>query len=164
MWAVLVGSIDQGTTGTRFTLYDESANPLGYSYREHRQIYPEPGWVEHDPLEILANTRLVIREAVGNAGVDPDDIGDYVRHRQSVAGLCAPNDWILDEEAIGEIYRLTDGIPRSVNQLCERALLVGYQRNKKVLGAKDIIDAMDALKSGDVYWSPASGPGKGMSE
>jgi glycerol kinase len=75
VWAVIVGSIDQGTTGTRFTLYDDSAKSLGYSYREHRQIYPEPGWVEHDPLEILANTKLVIREAVGKAGVDPGDIG-----------------------------------------------------------------------------------------
>jgi len=75
VWAVLVGSIDQGTTGTRFTIYDGDANRLGYSYREHRQIYPEPGWVEQDPLEILENTKRVMREAVSMARVDPVDIG-----------------------------------------------------------------------------------------
>ena len=75
MWAVLVGSIDQGTTGTRFTIYDGGANRLGYSYVEHRQIYPEPGWVEHDPLEILENTKRVMREAVDGARVDPGEIG-----------------------------------------------------------------------------------------
>ncbi|MBU1949838.1 MAG: AAA family ATPase, partial [Candidatus Eisenbacteria bacterium] len=96
--------------------------------------------------------------------LDPDDVGDYVRHRQSVAGLCAPNDWIFDEAAIDEIYRNTEGIPRSINQLCDRALLLGYQRNMKVLGSREIIDAMDALKSGDVHWTPARRGGKGFIE
>jgi general secretion pathway protein A len=94
--------------------------------------------------------------------LEPDDLGDYLRHRQSVAGLCAPNDWVFDEEAIGEIFRLTDGVPRSINQLCDRALLLGYQRNMKVLGAAQISDAMDALISGDVQWTPLPSGDDGM--
>ncbi|MDX2446973.1 MAG: FGGY family carbohydrate kinase, partial [Desulfobacterales bacterium] len=45
----LILSIDQGTTGTTVLLIDENLNVRGKGYREFRQIYPEPGWVEHDP-------------------------------------------------------------------------------------------------------------------
>ncbi|HDI02216.1 MAG TPA: glycerol kinase, partial [Ignisphaera sp.] len=66
--------IDQGTTGTRATLFNEYGEIVGYSYREHRQIYPRPGWVEHDPLEIWENTKLVIKEVLNQTNVDPKDI------------------------------------------------------------------------------------------
>lgn len=67
-------SIDQGTTGTRAVVYDANANRVSYSYMEHRQIYPKPGWVEHDPLEIWENTLKVVREAVEKAGIGFEDI------------------------------------------------------------------------------------------
>ncbi len=66
--------IDQGTTGTRAVIYDDEALQLGYSYRKHRQITPRPGWVEHDPMEIWENTRIVIREAIVKTGIDPSMI------------------------------------------------------------------------------------------
>ncbi len=73
---VYVLAIDQGTTGTRALIFDESGNIVknSWSYKEHRQIYPRPGWVEHDPIEIWENTKLVIREAIRNSGVDPREI------------------------------------------------------------------------------------------
>lgn len=49
-------SVDQGTTSTRATIYDENGVMLAWTYRRHKQILPRPGWVEHDPLEIWNNT------------------------------------------------------------------------------------------------------------
>ncbi|WFO74860.1 glycerol kinase GlpK [Desulfurococcaceae archaeon MEX13E-LK6-19] len=72
--AKYVLSIDQGTTGTRAALFNENGELVGYAYREHRQIYPKPGWLEHDPLEIWENTRIVIREVLEKTKVNPRDI------------------------------------------------------------------------------------------
>ena len=47
-----VGAIDQGTTGTRFMIFDHGGQVVAQAYEKHEQIYPEPGWVEHDPMEI----------------------------------------------------------------------------------------------------------------
>ncbi len=55
-----VGAIDQGTTGTRFMVFDKEGNVVEQAYEEHQQIYPKPGWVEHDPQEIIDRTRSVI--------------------------------------------------------------------------------------------------------
>jgi len=55
-----VGAIDQGTTGTRFMVFDKEGNVIEQAYEEHEQIYPEPGWVEHDPKEIIRRTKSVI--------------------------------------------------------------------------------------------------------
>ncbi len=63
-----VGAIDQGTTSTRFMIFDHGGKIVASAQREHRQIYPQAGWVEHDAGEIWANTRLVIEEALGKAG------------------------------------------------------------------------------------------------
>ncbi len=69
-------SIDQGTTGTRAMLFTREGLPVpgGRAYREHRQIYPKPGWVEHDPLEIRENTKLVIKEVLEKTKVDTREI------------------------------------------------------------------------------------------
>jgi glycerol kinase len=64
-----VGSIDQGTTGTRFMLFDHSGQVVANAYEKHEQIYPEPGWVEHDPLEIWENTQQVVVDGLNEAGV-----------------------------------------------------------------------------------------------
>ncbi|MBI4762167.1 MAG: glycerol kinase GlpK [Chloroflexota bacterium] len=60
-----VAAIDQGTTSTRFMIFDHSGNVIAVHQKEHRQIYPKPGWVEHDPLEIWRNTLEVMSGAVG---------------------------------------------------------------------------------------------------
>eukprot|EP00850_Spirogloea_muscicola_P004527 SM000019S05071 [mRNA] locus=s19:777378:781010:- [translate_table: standard] len=66
--AAYVGAIDQGTTSTRFILYDAAARPVASHQLEHAQLYPRAGWVEHDPVQILANTRACMAEAVAKAG------------------------------------------------------------------------------------------------
>ena len=67
-------AIDQGTTSTRFILFDHAGNVVAVDQKEHQQIYPKPGWVEHDPLEIWERTQRVIRGALEKAGAEPSDI------------------------------------------------------------------------------------------
>jgi glycerol kinase len=67
-------AIDQGTTGTRFMIFDRSGRLVAAEYLEHAQIYPQPGWIEHDAAEIWRNTRRVIGAALGGAEVQPAEI------------------------------------------------------------------------------------------
>ncbi|MDF1514750.1 MAG: glycerol kinase GlpK [Anaerolineae bacterium] len=69
-----VAAIDQGTTGTRCILFDQNGHPVTASYAEHRQIYPQPGWVEHDPMEIWDKTQQVIHETLQKGGVHKGEI------------------------------------------------------------------------------------------
>ena len=69
-----VGSVDQGTTGTRFMVFDHGGNVVTSAYEKHEQIYPEPGWVEHDPMEIWENTQSVITTALDEGGIDPEQL------------------------------------------------------------------------------------------
>lgn len=68
-----IASIDQGTTSTRCILFDRRG-PVVWAQKEHRQIFPRPGWVEHDPMEIWQRTQEVIEEAVASANARPGDI------------------------------------------------------------------------------------------
>jgi glycerol kinase len=68
-----IASIDQGTTSTRCIIFDHNG-PVACAQKEHRQIFPRPGWVEHDPLEIWQRTQEVIAEAIFTAGAKPGEI------------------------------------------------------------------------------------------
>jgi len=69
-----IGAIDQGTTSTRFMVFDANGRIVSVAQKEHRQIYPKPGWVEHDPAEIIANTLEVAQEALQRAGISAADL------------------------------------------------------------------------------------------
>jgi glycerol kinase len=69
-----VVAIDQGTTSTRAIVFDHDGMPVATGQREHRQIFPRAGWVEHDPAEIWANTREVIGEALARADITRHDV------------------------------------------------------------------------------------------
>lgn len=69
-----IGAIDQGTTSTRFIVVDDAGEIRGIGRKEHAQIYPRAGWVEHDASEILANTNLSIEAALRDAGLAPADL------------------------------------------------------------------------------------------
>jgi glycerol kinase len=69
-----VGAVDQGTTGTRFIVFDHSGQIVANAYEKHEQIYPEPGWVEHDPTEIWENTKNVTNRALSDAGITADQL------------------------------------------------------------------------------------------
>ncbi len=69
-----VGAIDQGTTSTRFAVFDRGGHMVGWSQKEHRQITPQPGWVEHDPEEIFRNVRETAAAALAQAGIAASDL------------------------------------------------------------------------------------------
>ena len=57
---MFIAALDQGTTSTRFMIFDHGGRVVAVAQEEHEQIFPQPGWVEHDALEILRNTGSVI--------------------------------------------------------------------------------------------------------
>jgi glycerol kinase len=69
-----VGAVDQGTTSTRFFVFNHQGETVSMHQLEHRQIYPRPGWVEHDPLEIRDRMWAVIRQGMQGAGIGPEHL------------------------------------------------------------------------------------------
>ena len=72
--AKYVGAIDQGTTSTRFMIFDHGGKVAGIAQKEHEQIYPKPGWVEHDPAEVWSRTEEVIGAALSATGIGKGDL------------------------------------------------------------------------------------------
>ncbi len=70
----MILAIDQGTTGTTCLVVDESLQPVGRGYREIRQQFPEPGWVEHDPEEIWSSVIGTAEAALADAGITARDL------------------------------------------------------------------------------------------
>jgi glycerol kinase len=69
-----VAAIDQGTTSTRCMIFGRDGKIIAVDQKEHEQIFPRPGWVEHDPAEIWRRTQEVVRDALGKSGVRRDQI------------------------------------------------------------------------------------------
>ncbi|MGE5463940.1 MAG: glycerol kinase GlpK [Syntrophothermus sp.] len=67
-------AVDQGTTSTRFMIFDHAGKVVAIDQKEHEQIYPKPGWVEHNPLEIWERTQEVIAGALKKSDISPADI------------------------------------------------------------------------------------------
>jgi len=67
-------AIDQGTTSTRFMIFDHGGKVVAVDQKEHEQIYPKPGWVEHDAIEIWKRTQEVVKGALLKGDVNPKDI------------------------------------------------------------------------------------------
>lgn len=69
-----VMAIDQGTTSTRAIVFDQSGDIKGIVQKEFRQIFPHPGWVEHDPTEIWSSVLSVITEVLTENNINPEQI------------------------------------------------------------------------------------------
>jgi glycerol kinase len=69
-----VGAIDQGTTSTRFIVFDQAGSIVASAQQEHPQIFPQPGWVEHAPMDITRNTEAVIAQALLSAKLTVKDL------------------------------------------------------------------------------------------
>jgi glycerol kinase len=70
MTQTYIGAIDQGTTGTRFMVFDHGGRVVANAYGRHEHVYPEPGWVEHDPIRIWETVERVAARALAAAGID----------------------------------------------------------------------------------------------
>jgi glycerol kinase len=69
-----IGAIDQGTTSTRFCVFDAAGKIVASAQKEHEQIYPQPGWVEHNPDEIWQSTQDVIAQALETGKLQATDL------------------------------------------------------------------------------------------
>ena len=72
--AEYVGAVDQGTTSTRFMIFDHAGEEVARHQLEHEQVMPQAGWVEHDPVEIWERTSSVIQTALRKAGLSHEDL------------------------------------------------------------------------------------------
>ena len=105
--ARFVGAIDSGTTSTRFMLFDERGAIVDYDQREHRQIFPQSGWVEHDPLEIWERTRQVIGATLASVMPSPVSGTSWLALIRSKIGTSTAAVSALGKSEIG--YRLACG-------------------------------------------------------
>ena len=127
-----VAAIDQGTSSSRCIVFDRDGGGVGTAQREHAQLHPQAGWVEHDPLELVANVRAVIDDAAAAAGASAADVAavgitnqretTVLWDRASGAPVANAIVWqdvrtapLVDELAAGDVDRLRaiTGLPLS---------------------------------------------------
>ena len=115
-------ALDQGTTSSRAILFDEAGGPVAVGQREFRQIFPQAGWVEHDPREIFETQRDVARDALRKSGISTKDLLalGITNQRETT---------ILWERATGRpIHRAIVWQCRRTAPLCDRLRADGVER------------------------------------
>ncbi|PSQ22016.1 glycerol kinase [Halobacteriales archaeon QS_9_67_17] len=107
-----VGAIDQGTTGTRFMIFDHGGDVVANAYEQHEQIYPEPGWVEHDPIEIWENTKAVVTVGLAEAGLAADQLASLgiTNQRETTVIWDAPSGKPVYNALVWQDRRTTDRV------------------------------------------------------
>lgn len=119
--AEYIGAIDQGTTSTRFIIFDHQGEIVAAAQKEHEQIYPRPGWVEHDAGEIWANTQEVISGALAKAGITKDELASVGITNQRETALI----W---DRATGEpVHNAIVWMDTRTDQIIERLAADGGQ-------------------------------------
>jgi glycerol kinase len=113
----LLGAIDQGTSSTRFIVFDDSSRIVAVSQMEHAQIYPQPGWVEHDPLEIWRNTETVVTGAMRSAQLQPKDLAaiGITNQRETTVVWDRRSGAPLYNALVWQDTRVAEAIPRFVS-------------------------------------------------
>ena len=71
-------ALDQGTTSSRAIIFDDAQNIVKLSQKEFTQLYPKPGYVEHDPMEIYSSQYSVMTEVITKSGISPADIAELL--------------------------------------------------------------------------------------
>lgn len=114
-------ALDQGTTSSRAIIFDENGRIRGKSSREFKQIYPEPGWVEHNPLDILGSQMGVIGEAIASAGLTVRDIAAMGVTNQRETTV------VWDAETGQPVYNAIVWQCRRTAAACEKLIDEGYE-------------------------------------
>ncbi len=117
----MILAIDQGTTGTTCIVYDASFEPIGRAYREFRQHFPKPGWVEHDLAELWTVTHAVAGEALADAGIRPGDLAAVAIANQRET-VC-----VWDPAAGEPLHRALVWQDRRTAPLCEQLRADGHE-------------------------------------
>jgi glycerol kinase len=176
-----LGALDQGTTSTRFIVFDRSGRIVSSAQEEHEQIYPAPGWVEHDPDEIWRRTQHVIREALKKKILRPGDLAaiGITNQRETVVlwnkktaqPLCNAIVWqdTRVEGTVSELvraggidrFRARTGLPLSTyfSALKIRWVLENVRNARELAGAGEILcGTVDSF----LLWHLTGGPDGGV--
>lgn len=125
----VVAAVDQGTTSTRCILFDREGERVGMSQLEHRQIMPRPGWVEHDPRELWANTRRVLADVTAESEYAASDIAALGITNQRETTI------VWDRETGEPVYNAIVWQDTRTTGICERlAAEIGEERINRVTG------------------------------
>jgi len=116
--SALIGALDQGTSSTRFIVFDDAGRIVSAAQMEHAQIYPQPGWVEHDPLEIWRNTETVIADAMRTAHLRPQDLAaiGITNQRETTVVWDRRSGAPLYNALVWQDTRVADDLPRYVER------------------------------------------------
>jgi glycerol kinase len=174
-----VGALDQGTTSTRFMIFDGAGAVVAVDQREHSQIFPRPGWVEHDPMEIWSTAVSVIEGALSGAGLTRSDLAavGVTNQRETTViwdratGTPVANAIVWQDTRTAELcaqLAVTDGPDRfrSVTGLP----LATYFSGPKIRWLLDTLDLHDAAARGELSfgtidswlaWNLTGGRGRG---
>ncbi len=117
-------ALDQGTTGTRAIIFNESGEIAGAAYKEFRQIYPQPGWVEHDPTEILHTVYYTAAEALKAGNVSPEQIEamGIANQRETVVAWDSETGAPLYNAVVWQCRRSADECRRLIEAGCDRLI------------------------------------------
>ena len=119
--AEYAAAVDQGTTGTRFMVFSHDGKVVCSEYAEHEQIYPQPGWVEHDPMEIWAKTAAVTRGAMEKGGISAGDLAAIgVTNQRETA--------VVWEKATGKpVYNAIVWQDTRTRDICQKLIDEGFE-------------------------------------
>ena len=114
-------AIDQGTTSSRSMLFDHDGQVVGTAQREFTQIFPQPGWVEHNPREILTSVLVTLTEVINNAQVSAESIvGIGITNQRETA--------VVWDKATGQpIYNAIVWQSRQTREVCDQLQADGYE-------------------------------------
>ncbi len=160
-----VGSIDQGTTSSRFLIFDENAQVIAAKQLEHKQITPRPGWLEHDPEEIFTNVCLCIDSAIdvaaqrlGQRFMGVRTIGVTNQRETTVAwdkvtkkALCNAIVWsdVRTSEIVGRLTAsVAGGDPKFAVEFCGLPLSTYFSAVKMIWMLENVAEVKDAAARG----------------
>ncbi|ARJ05858.1 glycerol kinase [Cnuibacter physcomitrellae] len=154
-------AIDQGTTSTRAIIFDHSGSIVSVGQKEHEQIFPRAGWVEHDPKEIWDNTREVIGQALSKADLTRHDIAAVgITNQRETAVVWDKNTgepvynaivW-QDTRTQPIVDRLADGDPERFKQIVGLPLATYFSGTKIVWILENVEGAREKAEAGDLLF------------
>ncbi|MEV7759086.1 glycerol kinase GlpK [Microbacterium sp. NPDC089180] len=154
-------AIDQGTTSTRAMIFDKSGSVVSVGQKEHEQIFPRAGWVEHDPLEIWRNTQEVIGLALSRADITRHDIAAVgITNQRETAVVWDKNTgkpvynaivW-QDTRTQSIVDRLADGDPERYKSIVGLPLATYFSGTKIVWILENVDGAREKAEAGDLVF------------
>ena len=154
-------AIDQGTTSTRAMIFDKSGGVVAVGQKEHEQIFPRAGWVEHDPLEIWRNTQEVIGLALSRADITRHDIAAVgITNQRETAVVWDKNTgkpvynaivW-QDTRTQSIVDRLADGDPERYKSIVGLPLATYFSGTKIVWILENVDGAREKAEAGDLLF------------